>query len=97
MADRLVQQHTRPARPHHHRHAAGRSGNGIKVDSSLAHRLSGVGHGPFLGLEETVIGAPTAAKATALTAAVVFADDADVQAYQRPDISRAGLTAVDRK
>ena len=93
MADRLVQQHTRPARPHHHRHAASRRRDGVEVDGSLAHRLAGIGHGPFLGLEEAIIGAPAAAKAAALTAAVMLDDDADIEPYQRPDVPCPGTVA----
>src|SRR5690606_5887765 len=97
MADGFVQQHSRPARAHHHRHAAGGCGDGIEVDDSLAYRLAGVGHGPFLGLEEAVVGTPATTEAAAFAAPVVLDDDTHVQTHQRTDIPGPGaVTGCDQ-
>src|SRR5690606_21981270 len=93
MAHRLMQQHTGPTRTHHHRHAARRRRNGVEVYRGLAYRLAGVGHGPFLSLEEAVVGTPAAAETAPFPASVVLDDDADIEPHQRPDITRPGTVA----
>jgi hypothetical protein len=39
VADRLMQQNAGPARAQHHRHLAGRRGDGFEIDQRLAQRL----------------------------------------------------------
>src|SRR5690606_24700044 len=93
MAHRFMQQHTGPTRTHYHRHAARRRRNGVEVYRGLAYCLAGVGHGPFLGLEEAVVGTPAAAETAPLPAAVVLDDDADIEPHQGPDITCPGTVA----
>src|SRR5690606_29153049 len=79
MAPRSMHRHTAPTRTHSPRLAARRRRNGVEVYRGLAYCLAGVGHGPFLGLEEAVVGTPAAAETAPLPAAVVLDDDADIE------------------
>ena len=92
MADRLVQQHARPAGAHDHRHATGRGGNRLQIDQRLTQRLAGIAHGAFFAAlvafeEVAVVGTPATTMTTTLTPAILLDDHADVEAHQRPDIS----------
>jgi hypothetical protein len=51
MADRLVQQHTRPAGTEHHRHGSGRGIAGIEIGHGQTNRLARKGQRPILDEE----------------------------------------------
>ena len=93
MANRLVQQDTRPARTQHDRHGARRRGHGVQIDQRLAHRFA-----PMLergiALQQLIESEAAAAAAIALLApAVLFHDDRDVDAHQGTHIRRQHAVA----
>ena len=95
VADRLVPQHARPARPQHDRHLAGGRRDRLQVDQRLADRLVGLAL-PVLRLEDVAVGgALAAAGAARFHAAAVGADHADVQPHQRPHVGGAPAAGAD--
>ena len=92
VADRLVQQHARPARAEHHRHGARRRLDRVEVDQRLAHRLARV-LARLAVIGEPAVAQPAAAAGHArLAPAVALDDHLHVQAHQRPHV--AGQRAV---
>jgi hypothetical protein len=85
MADRLVQQHTGPARPEHHGHGAGRCRPRRQVGCRLVHRLGGVFPEDVVA-EVSVVETPAAAGAALFTPAVFLDDHLQRQARQRPHV-----------
>ncbi len=90
MADGLVQQHTRPARPKHHRHAAGGRVHCIQVDQRRTHRLFGESHGAAVIDQLTVPIAATAAGAALFAAPILLGNHLHVQAHQRAHVGGQG-------
>src|SRR5471032_1297726 len=88
VADRFVQQHTGPTRTQHHRQRTSRRRNRFQVHQRLTQRFTGVAHGTVVAEKITIIGTTAAAMTTALAAAVLFNDHADVEAHQWPHIRR---------
>lgn len=87
MAYRFMQQYPRPAGAQHYRQGASRRRDRFQVHQGLAQCLTGIAHDPLLG-EEAIVGTPAATLAAALTAAILFDDDTDIEAHQRPHIGR---------
>ena len=86
VADRLVQQHARPARAEHDGHLAGRRGDRFEVHQRLGERDV---DRPVPGrrLEQLVIEVAAAEAVIAgLAPAVLLGDDLDVEADQRADV-----------
>jgi hypothetical protein len=86
VADGLVQQHARPARAEHDRHAAGRRRRRVEQHERLAHGLARVGLGLVALQEVFVAGARAAAGAGLLAPAVALDDHRDVHAHERPHV-----------
>ena len=98
MTDRLVQQHAGPAGAHHHRQSTGRRRNRLQVDQRLAQRLAGIALGTLLAVviefeEVAIVAAPATTVTTALAAAVVLDDHADVETHQRTDVGAQAAIA----
>ena len=87
MADGLVQQDARPARPQHHGNLAGRRRLRAQVDQSLAQGLVGR-RPPGGGLQVAVVEDPPAgAEAARLAVATVVDHHRDIEAHQRPHVA----------
>ena len=88
VADRLVQQHARPAGPHHHVHLAGRAGDGVEVDQGLAQRLVHLG-APAIGRDPGLEARPAArAGVGGLAFAVLLDRHRDVQPDERAHVAQ---------
>jgi hypothetical protein len=88
MANGLVQQHARPTRPQHHRHAAGRRFDRLQVHQCLAHRLIGESHGSAVVDQFAIAITATATGAALLTPIALLGDDLHVKADQRTHVRR---------
>src|SRR2546425_8276523 len=87
VADGLVEQDARPARPEHDGHRAGRSVHGAELEDGLARRLPRE-PAPALVLEEEVErDAPAAAVGADLALAALLGDRGHVESRQRPDVA----------
>src|SRR2546425_139126 len=87
VADRLVEQDARPARPEHDGHRAGGSVHGAELEDGLARRLPRE-PAPALVLEEEVErDAPAAAVGADLALAALLGDRGHVESRQRPDVA----------
>src|SRR2546430_2657266 len=87
VADGLVEQDARPARPEHDGHRAGRSVPGAELEDGLARRLPRE-PAPALVLEEEVErDAPAAAVGADLALAALLGDRGHVESRQRPDVA----------
>ena len=99
VADRLVQQHPRPAGAEHDLHLAGRRVDRAEIDQRLAQRLVG-GRLPVGGLKQALVGDSAAAAVAAALHAIALADhDGDVEPDQRADVRgplAAGAQDLDR-
>ena len=94
MTYRFMQQHTRPARTEHDRHAAGWGVYRFQVHQRLAHRLAGIIQRPAHlthRLEEILVTeTTTTASAAAFTAAIALHQHGTVKTHQRTHIGTQG-------
>src|SRR5262245_20677553 len=87
VADRLVQENPRPARPEHDRHRAGRRVDRAELERSLARRLAAE-PAPALFLQvEVERHAPAAAVRADLALAALLGDGGHVEPGERPDVA----------
>ena len=95
MADRLVQQDPRPARPEQHRHLASRGIDRVEIDDGLRQRLIDRAV-PRRWLHQVIIEiAPADPEAAGFAAAILFDHDADVEPHQRAHIGRYETVGAD--
>jgi len=94
VADRLMQQNARPARPQYHGHGTGRRGYRVQVDQRQPHRFSRVFQRAIL-VEEPTVGDPAAAAAGPLFATpLLFDDHRHIQTHQRSHIASQDAIAT---
>ena len=95
MADGFVEQNAGPARAHHDRHFAGRRGDRIEIDQSLAQRLVDRAV-PLRFLEQPAVKIAAAKPVIAdLAPAVLLGDDLDAEADQRANVAGDEAVAAD--
>ena len=95
VADRLVQQHARPAGAEHHRHLARRRGDRFEVHQRLRQRDVDRPV-PALRLEQVVVEVAAAEAVEAgLAPPVLLGHDLDVEPHQRPHVVRDEAVRAD--
>jgi len=88
VANRLVQEHARPAWAAHHSHLARRRGDTVEIDDRLAERLVDCAI-PGRGLEQPIVEIAAAETEEAVLAPPVLLDhDRNVEANERAHIMR---------
>ena len=87
VADRLVQENPRPARPEDDRHRAGRRVDRAELERSLARGLRGEPPPASVLQEEVERHSPAAAVRADLTLAAFLGDGGDVQPRERTDVA----------